>query len=105
MILFMLVRTPRVFWEGISGSVEFAYLRKTTRSSRDGLAFFRGARKRPRNANNVFNAHGELISIKDLMIQWKQLLEAPPQWLCHQARGMADTHLLKYSAQARQMMR
>ena len=36
-ILFMLVRTPRVFWEGISGSVEFAYLRKTTRSSRDGL--------------------------------------------------------------------
>ena len=37
MILFMLVRTPRVFWEGISGSVEFAYLRKTTRNSRDGL--------------------------------------------------------------------
>ena len=23
-IFFMLVRTPRVFWEGISGSVEFA---------------------------------------------------------------------------------
>ena len=38
MILFMLVRTPRVFWEGISGSVEFAYLRKTTRNSRHDLA-------------------------------------------------------------------
>ena len=37
MILFMLVRTPRVFWEGISGSVEFAYLRKTTRNSRYDL--------------------------------------------------------------------
>ena len=34
---FMLVRTPRVFWKGISGSVEFAYLRKTTRNSRYDL--------------------------------------------------------------------
>ena len=38
MILFMLVRTPRVFWQGISGSVEFTSFRKTRRNSRDGLA-------------------------------------------------------------------
>ena len=35
----MLVRTPRVFWiwKGISGSVEFALLRKTPRTSRHDL--------------------------------------------------------------------
>ena len=36
-ILFMFGRTPRVLWEGISGSVEFVYLRKTTRNSRHDL--------------------------------------------------------------------
>ena len=36
-ILFMLVRTPRLFWEGISGSVEFTSFRKTPCNSRHDL--------------------------------------------------------------------
>ena len=35
---FMLRWTPRMFWKGFSASVEFTYLRKTARQSRDGLA-------------------------------------------------------------------
>ena len=37
-ILFMFGRTPRVLWEGISGSVEFTYFRKTPCNSRGDLA-------------------------------------------------------------------
>ena len=37
MILFMFVRTPRVLWKGISGSVEFTSTRKTPRNSRHDL--------------------------------------------------------------------
>ena len=36
-ILFMFGRTPRVLWEGISGSVEFTSTRKTPRNSRHDL--------------------------------------------------------------------
>ena len=38
MNLFMFRRTPRVLRGGFSGSVEFTYLRKTTRKSRHDLA-------------------------------------------------------------------
>ena len=38
MILFMFGRIPRVLWEGISGSVEFTYFRKTPCNSRGNLA-------------------------------------------------------------------
>ena len=37
-ILFLFRRTPRVLWQGISGSLDFTSIRKTRRNSRDGLA-------------------------------------------------------------------